>query len=254
MYEPNVQRALQVIQPGWKVLDIGGWACPFNRATHVMDAEPYGTRGYYAKIGGRGSQGGDQEYFTESTWIQRDICGREPYPFGDKEFDFVICSHTLEDIRDPLWVCSEMVRIARRGYLEIPSRLWETCLGAEHPSLAGLSHHRWLIEISGHHVSFLPKYHMIHRGPRYNLPASLLRQLTPEESIAYLFWEGDFTFEEKSIHGVDAMGAEMRRYVAQYTSRTGSRHLAYVGADFAEWLALLGQRISRGWRRLLGKR
>ena len=149
MHEPNVQRLLQIIQPGWKVLDIGGWACPFNRATHVMDAERFETRGYYAKIGKPAFQGPAQEHFTAATWIQRDICGREPYPFKDKELDFVTCSHTLEDIRDPLWVCSEMVRISRRGYVEIPSRLWETCRGTEHPRLAGLSHHRWLIEITG---------------------------------------------------------------------------------------------------------
>lgn len=253
MHEPNVQRLLQIVQPGWKILDIGGWACPFNRATHVMDAEPYATRGYYAKIGGRGFQGGEKEYFSEATWIRRDICGREPYPFQDKELDFVVCSHTLEDIRDPLWVCSEMVRIARRGYLEIPSRLWETCLGAEHPVLAGLSHHRWLIEIKGNHVAFLPKYHMIHRGPRYNLPPSLLRSLTPEESITYLFWDGSFTFEERSIHGVDAMGEEMRRFVDQYASRVGPRRLARAWGDTAESLSLFGQKVSRAIRRLTGK-
>jgi hypothetical protein len=35
----------------------------------------------------------------------------------------VICSHTLEDIRDPLWVCSEMIRIGKAGYIELPRGL-----------------------------------------------------------------------------------------------------------------------------------
>ena len=60
-----------------------------------------------------------------------------------------ICSHTLEDLRDPLWVCAELVRVAKAGYVEVPSRAAEQSRGWEHPRIAGLSHHRWLIEIDG---------------------------------------------------------------------------------------------------------
>jgi hypothetical protein len=35
------------LQPSDVVLDIGGWAHPFNRANYVIDAAPYETRGYY---------------------------------------------------------------------------------------------------------------------------------------------------------------------------------------------------------------
>ena len=120
MYEPNVARILDSLKPSDVVLDIGGWACPFNRANYVIDAEPYDTRGYYGTVGMPASQGGDREFFTAHTWHRRDICGKEPFPFEDKEIDFVICSHTLEDIRDPLWVCAEMIRVAKRGYIEVP--------------------------------------------------------------------------------------------------------------------------------------
>src|SRR5687768_7187797 len=60
MYEANVERVLSMIRPGDVVLDIGGWACPFNRATHVMDVNPYETRGFYARAyyGWPASQGG----------------------------------------------------------------------------------------------------------------------------------------------------------------------------------------------------
>jgi len=33
-----------------------------------------------------------------------------------------------------------MIRIAKTGYIEVPSRLSETCRGHE-PGIAGLSHH-----------------------------------------------------------------------------------------------------------------
>ena len=51
MYEPNVDRILSLVRPGDVVLDVGGWACPFNRANIVVDAEPFETRGYYRLIG-----------------------------------------------------------------------------------------------------------------------------------------------------------------------------------------------------------
>src|SRR5688572_5342175 len=165
MYEPNVDQVLKEIAPSDVVLDIGGWARPFSRANFVMDAEPYETRGYYGS-----PQGGTREYFSAETWIQRDICERTPFPFVDKEIDFAICSHTLEDVRDPLWVCSEMIRVAKRGYIEVPSRVAESCRGVESGQV-GWSHHRWLIEIRDRRISFLMKYHKIHSHWRLSFPA-----------------------------------------------------------------------------------
>lgn len=200
------------------MLDIGGWACPFNRANFVMDAEPYETRGYYKQIGLPSSQGGEKEFFTKDTWICRDICGREPYPFADKSIDFVTCSHVLEDIRDPLWVCSEMIRIAKRGYIEVPSRLVETCRGWETERTAGLSHHRWLIKIdqSRSEIDFLMKYHMIHSDRRFGFPPAFMRRLTAEQQIDSLFWTDRFGYAERTIHGTAGMAEELIGFVSEH--------------------------------------
>lgn len=195
------------------VLDVGGWACPFNRADWVVDSEPYETRGYYANIGLPRSQGGDVERFTSATWVRRDICAREPWPFADKQFDFSICSHTLEDVRDPLGVCSELVRVSKAGYIEVPSRLWETCRGVEHPRMAGLSHHRWLVEARGNHLQFTPKFHSIHSEFERSLPASFAKRLSIADSIVRFFWADTFTFAETTIHGAAAIQESMSEYV-----------------------------------------
>jgi hypothetical protein len=216
MYAANDTKLLALIGPNDTVLDIGGWACPFNRANFVMDSGPYDTRGYYAKVGLPGSQGGPREFFTRDTWIQRDICERTPFPFADKSLDWVTCSHTLEDIRDPLWVCSEMRRIARRGYIEVPSRLAESCRGWEHPKIAGLTHHRWLIDIENNHIRFFQKPHMIHTRRRFSLPKSVFEDLSEVSRVQWLFWDDSFTWEEVTIHERSEMIAHLESFVRRH--------------------------------------
>lgn len=242
MYEPNVARVLASLTPDDVVVDIGGWACPFNRANYVIDAEAYDTRGYYRTFGGPASQGGDVEHFSRERWIVRDLCDHEPYPFADKSVDFVICSHTLEDVRDPLRVCAEMIRIAKRGYVEVPSRVWETCRGHESPRTAGLSHHRWLIEISGGRIEFLMKFHVMHSHWRYSLPVSYARALSPDASVSWLFWDEAFEFGERTVHGLDAQRAELEAFVARVHPYPAWR-LAMDGAGGQ--VARAGRRVGR---------
>jgi SAM-dependent methyltransferase len=215
MHPPNDHKILGLLKDTDVVLDIGGWACPYNRANYILDAEAYETRGYYKTVGLPGSQGGEREYFTRDTWIQRDICDKEPFPFADKMFDFVICSHTLEDIRDPLWVCSEILRVGKRGYIEIPSRLVESCRGWESHKTVGLTHHRWLIDVDqkASHIRFLHKHHMIHAEQRFSFPPSFLRTLTDEQRVSYLFWNDTFSVSESSIHGMDNIASELEQFI-----------------------------------------
>lgn len=215
MFAESDKEILSRLKPTDVVLDIGGWACPFNRANYILDSEPYATRGYYKTVGLPASQGGDREYFTPDTWIQRDICDREPYPFADKFFDFVMCSHVLEDIRDPLWVCSEIMRVGKRGYIEVPSRLAESCRGWESDRIAGLTHHRWLIDIDGEksHIRFLHKHHMIHSERRFACPRSFFRTLSDRQKVTWLFWDTTFSTSETNLHGISNIATELAGFV-----------------------------------------
>jgi hypothetical protein len=103
-----------------------------------------------------------------------------------------------------------MIRIAKAGYVEVPSRAWETCRGKE-PGIAGLSHHRWLIDIGGNGIRFILKFHRIHNW-RYSLPSSTLKKLSAEESVQWLFWEHSFDYSEQILHG-EAQTRELERFV-----------------------------------------
>jgi hypothetical protein len=250
MLPSNAEKIMSMLAPSDLVLDIGAWGYPFNRANWAMDCEPYETRGYYNREFFRDNplppQGGAVEHFTRERWIHRDICGREPFPFADKQLDFVICSHTLEDIRDPLWVCSEMVRIAKRGYLEVPSRLKESCRG-DHPGIVGLSHHRWLIDIEDNSVRFWMKPHLIHSHWRYSLPERVCRSLTADKEVQWLFWEGSFAFDERIIHGNENQLAELQRFVdANVPYSPPMRALAAAEESSRRFIA----RAGRAWRKI----
>src|SRR5438128_1904350 len=81
----QVDILLQRLAPNDLVLDVGAWASPFNRAQWVLDSEPYETRGFYRTFGGPASQGGNREWFTRDTWVRRDICDRDPWPFAERQ-------------------------------------------------------------------------------------------------------------------------------------------------------------------------
>lgn len=197
MFLANLERIMAQIRPTDIVLEIGGWAQPFRRANFIMDAFPYETRGWYSTIGLPACVGEGEEHFTKDTWIQRDACSRDPFPFEDKSIDYVICSHILEDVRDPLWVCSEMIRVGKRGYIEVPSRVAESIVNPK-TRIVGAVHHRWLVTIGSNGIVFEMKYHLIHKKGLH-LPHYVLGLLRPEQGVQWLFWEGSFEFEEATI-------------------------------------------------------
>ncbi len=49
----------------------------------------------------------------------------EQLPFRDKVFDFVIASHVLEHSADPVQFISELQRVAKAGYIEVPDAFFE---------------------------------------------------------------------------------------------------------------------------------
>jgi hypothetical protein len=211
MLEASAKRIRETLDDSAVVLDIGGWGKPFTRADWVVDQMPYETRGLY------GRDGEDDERFSAQTWVQRDICDRDAFPFADDQFDFVICSHTLEDIRDPIWVCAEINRIGKAGYIEVPSRLEEQTFGVHGPWV-GWSHHRWLVDAAPGRIEFSFKPHVVHGRATDHFPKGFNLQLTDEERVVQLWWEGSFDYTER-IFIEDPK--DLDDYLAEYVAANG---------------------------------
>lgn len=193
MLAGSLRRILDSVEEDHRVLDVGGGVSAFCRADCVIDILPYDER--------RPCYGGSDRRHTRETWITQDIC-RAGWPFGDKEFDFVVCSHVLEDVRDPLRVCEEMIRVGKRGYVETPSRLAETTRGVARSYMAGHTHHRWLVDMVGGKIVFTMKQHKIHNR-RHSFRLGPNRRLKPEFAASSLFWTDRFDFVENYPQNYD---------------------------------------------------
>ena len=208
MLQSSRERILQHLSDDDLVLDVGGWASPLPRADWVIDLMPYETRGLYGD-----PPDPEAERFAPDTWVRRDICDREPWPFEDDRFDFVICSHTLEDVRDPVWVCAEIQRVGRAGYVEVPSRLEEQAYGIQGPWV-GWGHHHWLIDVRDDGIEFVFKHHVLHGRESDHFPAGFAESLSEGERVQTLWWEGSFGCRERVL--VDA--EEVDSYLAGFVS------------------------------------
>jgi SAM-dependent methyltransferase len=251
MLPAATERILTMLPADALMLDVGGWAAPFNRADWIIDLMPYETRG------AMGSYGDGPERFTQDTWVMRDICDHEPWPFEDDQFDFALCVTTLEDIRDPIWVCSEMSRVARAGYIEVPTieaeRIYNV-LG-QGPWL-GHEHHRWLVEISGGELVFMHKPHSIHHDWRLRVLPRWRARMSDEDQLQGLFWEREVPVRERFLIGLDYADAleELRERVRRRFEPSPAELRVKQARDVAQHGFNLAKRpVRRAAERLLDR-
>ena len=88
--------------PNWKILDIGCGYGANKHATTVSDILDL------------------SNHYKDKTFIK---ITKKKLPFNDKEFDFVIASHVAEHVEDISFFLSELARIGKKGYIEVPTRL-----------------------------------------------------------------------------------------------------------------------------------
>jgi hypothetical protein len=215
MFDESLRRISASLEDTARVLDVGGWARPLNRADWVLDLMPHESRGML------GHDGEGEERFGPDTWVTRDICAREPWPFEDGFFDFAVCSHTLEDVRDPVWVCAELQRVARAGYIEVPSRLEEQSWNVQGPWV-GWGHHHWLIDVVESDISFVFKPHILGGLPGSAFPAGFAAQLTEADRVQMLWWEGAFEYRERLFYEPDELNAYLTDFVSGNLKRVPS--------------------------------
>ena len=120
----------KIIRPGWLVADYGGGTNPSQFANVVIDTRPTNAK---EKV---------KEVIVADC---QDLHG----VVADKHFDFVIASHVAEHLPNPIAFCRELIRTAKRGYIETPSPAYELFFE--------WSEHAWIVSVRGDSLCFQAK-------------------------------------------------------------------------------------------------
>lgn len=190
------------------VVDVGGASTPLGRANKVVDIQPMNPKIPVKKWGG-------PRLHTAKDWIVMDICS-DPLPFSDKEVDFLWCARMLEDIRDPIFACKEISRVAKSGFIELPSRARESQMGLESQVTrhgkyyCGHIHHRWFCELIGDELVFTLKTPMV-QVPEFRE----YKYYKSNNGYLSFYWEGDFRAREKILHSVAEYFQDAQRFLGE---------------------------------------
>ncbi len=132
-YQRNYIR--HAFQRGELVLDVGSGGDPFPEATILADRYLQPTHHRSAAFAAHGKP--------------VVICDVDALPFQSAQFAYVVCSHVLEHVDDPIAACRELQRIAEAGFIETPT-LMKDALFAWAKGM-----HRWYVVTIANHVLFV---------------------------------------------------------------------------------------------------
>ena len=177
MLPAAAERISELLSGDALVLQVGASRGAFARADHVLDDQPHEPHG--------------DARFTRKTWTTRDVCGRAPWPYADRQFDFAVCL-TLPELRDPIGVCAELARVARAGYVELPVVEAELAGGTA----------RWLCDVAEAGLVFTAKPPL---DARVRVPRRRVLELPAEERVHALFWENRLPARERLVDELDLL-------------------------------------------------
>ena len=86
----------------WQILDIGCGHSPNEFATTICDVQDL------------------SNFYKDKNFVR---LNSKELPFKDNQFDFVIASHVMEHVEDFKFFISELERISKKGYIELPTKL-----------------------------------------------------------------------------------------------------------------------------------
>ena len=153
--------------PNWNVLDLGCGADGLKTAHVWADSRDHSDK------------------YLPGTFFQTDALDT---PFEDDEFDFVFSSHVAEHVVHPGLFCRELARIGKRGYIEVPTPLFDNLVvGNFDPSPDG---HIWWVrfDIVKEEVMFTPRMQVLY-PMLYPADTTILDPFFRNCMVTGMFWE-----------------------------------------------------------------
>ena len=128
---------------------------------------------------------------------------KKQLPFKDNEFDFVIASHVLEHVEDFKFFISELERVSKKGYIELPTKLEDNLV------FENKKDHLWHMDFDDVNSKLLISNKLQYIEPiltvsmiqtlRENFKGSLVLELYWEDKIDYNFIENNQVIKKHNL-------------------------------------------------------
>ena len=178
----------------WKIIDIGCGYTANKNATTIADVKNY------------------SDFYKDKNFVQVDA---KKLPFKDNEFDFVIASHVIEHIDDFKFFITELERIARKGYIELPTRLGDNLV------YENVKDHIWwfVFDDTNNYLVESKKNQLIEPFITVSM-ARLFNQIFRESMVLELLWENKIDYKvDVTIQQADFKKISFLNLIRKYFSK-----------------------------------
>lgn len=191
---------LKANKPDFTLIDVGANANPWtiDYVTHVVDIEP---------------QSLNVKHFTGNV-SDINVWGEIlNYVKEHGKFDFLVATHLLEDISAAPMVCNMFSKIAKEGYIAVPSKYAEL----SHPEHVwyGYIHHRWIYDLKNGNFLGYPKQPFLEHMDYIRNWANA-NSKTGREELQF-FWKDEITLH--AVNG-DLLGPTLHHVIEYYKQIT----------------------------------
>ena len=166
----------------WKILDIGCGYSANEFANTICDVQDL------------------SKFYKDKNFIKLE---NKQLPFKDNEFDFVIASHVLEHVEDFKFFISELERVSKKGYIELPTKLEDNLV------FENKNDHLWHMDFDDVNSKLLISNKLQYIEPiltvsmiqnlRENFKSSLVLELYWEDKIDYDFVENNQNIKKHNL-------------------------------------------------------
>ena len=170
----HVLKILKENQNNWKILDIGCNIAPVEFAQTVADVQNFSK-------------------FYEEKNKKFVLIKDKNLPFSNNQFDFVYASHVIEHVEDLSFFISELKRISRKVYIELPSILEDNLVLSTNSS----DDHKWMFKFDDVEKVLLveKKKQLIEPFITHGVLFDSLRKNFRSSLVLELYWENEINYE-----------------------------------------------------------
>lgn len=170
------------------------------------------------------------------------------FPFDDKEFDYVICTHVLEHVplEELLVFISELQRVAKAGFIEFPTIFYELI---NHQNV-----HLWYMNYRNDTVLFLDKnifesnyVHKVFREMFYGSDRYMTKAFSRYRELFFTHfeWSGGFNYKIVKNYKELINEEDFNKHKKYFANFKKGKHLKWSMMDFLKKVAFKLMRMVR---------